>query len=51
MELRYNDESRLKTALGLATQAAVIGEKTPPDAPLVIGWVHDHGEQMFVPLS
>ena len=49
MELRYNDESRLKNALGLATQAAVIGDKAPPDAPLVIGWVHDSGEQMFVP--
>ena len=50
MELRYNDESRLKNALGLATQAAVIGDKAPPDAPLVIGWLHDSGEQMFVPL-
>jgi thymidine phosphorylase len=50
MELRYNDESRLNTALGLATQAAVIGEQAPPDAPLVIGWVHDSGEQMFVAL-
>jgi pyrimidine-nucleoside phosphorylase len=51
MELRYNDESRLKNALGLATQAAVIGDQAPPDAPLVIGWLHDNGEQMFVPLS
>ncbi|HUQ88039.1 MAG TPA: thymidine phosphorylase [Vicinamibacterales bacterium] len=51
MELRYNDESRLKNALGLATQATVIGDKAPPDAPLVIGWLHDSGEQMFVPLS
>jgi pyrimidine-nucleoside phosphorylase len=51
MELRYNDESRLKNALALATQAAVIGETPPPDAPLVIGWLHDNGEQMFVPLS
>ena len=50
MELRYNDESRLKTALGLATQAAVIGDKAPPVAPPVIGWVHDSGEQMFVAL-
>jgi pyrimidine-nucleoside phosphorylase len=51
MELRYNDESRLQNALGLATQAAVIGDQAPPDAPLVIGWLHDNGEQMFVPLS
>jgi pyrimidine-nucleoside phosphorylase len=51
MELRYNDEARLQTALGLAAQAAVIGDIAPPDAPLVIGWVHDNGEQMFVPLS
>ena len=51
MELRYNDEARLKTALGLASQAAVIGDTAPPDAPLVIGWLHDTGEQMFVPLS
>jgi pyrimidine-nucleoside phosphorylase len=51
MELRYNDASRLPTALGLATQAAVIGDQAPPDAPLVIGWVHDRGEQMFVPLA
>jgi pyrimidine-nucleoside phosphorylase len=51
MELRYNDESRLTTALGLATQAAVIGDKAPAEAPQVIGWVHDNAEQMFVPLS
>ncbi len=51
MELRYNDEARLKTALGLASQAAVIGDTAPPDAPLVIGWLHDNGEQMFVPLT
>jgi pyrimidine-nucleoside phosphorylase len=51
MELRYNDETRLTTALGLATQAAVIGDIAPPEAALVIGWLHDNGEQMFVPLS
>jgi hypothetical protein len=28
----------------------VIGDKAPPEAPLVIGWVHDSGEQMFVAL-
>jgi len=50
MELRYNDESRLSAALTLANQAAVIGEKAPSDAPLLIGWLHDRGEQMFVAL-
>jgi pyrimidine-nucleoside phosphorylase len=50
MELRYNDPGRLQAALHLASQATVIGEKAPPEAPLVIGWVHDSGEQMFVAL-
>lgn len=48
LELRYNDEARLSGALALATQAAVIGDKAPAEAPLVIGWVHDSGEQLFV---
>ena len=48
LELRYNDEARLSAAMALATQAAVIGDKAPADAPLVMGWVHDNGEQMFV---
>jgi pyrimidine-nucleoside phosphorylase len=48
LELRYNDAARLDAALALATQAAVIGDKAPADAPLVIGWVHDSGEQLFV---
>ena len=48
MELRYNDEARLKTAIALASQAAVIGDVAPADAPLVIGWVHEGGEQLFV---
>jgi thymidine phosphorylase len=47
MELRYNDEARLKTAIALATQAAVIADTAPADAPLVIGWVHEGGEQLF----
>lgn len=51
MELHYNDEARLHTALGLATQAAVVGDQGPPDVSLVIGWVHDSGEQMFVALT
>ena len=34
--------------VALATQAAVIGEKAPAEAPLMIGWVHDSGEQLFV---
>lgn len=48
MELRYNDESRLAAAVALATQAMVVGDRAPEDAPLVMGWVHDNGEQMFV---
>jgi hypothetical protein len=48
--LHYNDESRLAAALALANQAAVIGDRAPAEAPQMIGWVHDSGEQMFVPL-
>ena len=51
LELRYNDPGRLHAALQLASQSTVIGDKAPPDAPLVIGWVHDSGEQMFVAMS
>jgi pyrimidine-nucleoside phosphorylase len=50
LELRYNDAARLNAALGLATQAAVIGDQAPAAAPLVMGWVHDGVEQMFVEL-
>jgi pyrimidine-nucleoside phosphorylase len=48
MELRYNDGSRLDAAVALATQAAVIEDKAPLEQPLVMGWVHDSGETMFV---
>jgi pyrimidine-nucleoside phosphorylase len=48
MELRYNDESRLSAAVALVSQAVVIGDKPPAEAPLVMGWVHETGEQMFV---
>ena len=47
MELRYNDESRLGAASELARQAAIVGNTPPAAAPLVMGWVHDGGEQMF----
>ncbi len=50
MELHYNDPARLQAAIHLAAQATVIGDKAPPEAPLVIGWLHDSGEQMFVAL-
>jgi pyrimidine-nucleoside phosphorylase len=50
LELRYNDPGRLQAALQLASQSTVIGDKAPPEAPLVIGWLHDSGEQMFVAL-
>jgi pyrimidine-nucleoside phosphorylase len=48
MELRYNDASRLDAALALASQAVVIGDRQQPPQPLVLGWVHEHGETMFV---
>ncbi|HYB93931.1 MAG TPA: thymidine phosphorylase [Vicinamibacterales bacterium] len=51
LELRYNDESRLNAAVQLASQAVVIGDQAPSAAPLLIGWVHDSGEQMFVALA
>ncbi len=50
MDLHYNDAGRLQAAQPLAQQATVIGDKAPPAAPLVIGWLHDSGEQMFVAL-
>jgi pyrimidine-nucleoside phosphorylase len=48
MELRYNDASRLAGALPLVTQALVIGDQPSVELPLVLGWVHDSGETMFV---
>ena len=48
MELHYNDPSRLAGALPLVTQAMVIGDQPPATQPLVLGWVHDSGETMFV---
>jgi len=48
MELRYNDPSRLDAAVALAMQALVVGDLAPAPQPLVLGWVHDHGETMFV---
>ena len=48
IELRYNDGSRLDAAVALAKQAAVIDDTAPLDQPLVMGWVHDSGETMFV---
>ena len=48
LELRYNEESRLSAAVALASQAVVIGDEPPVEAPLVMGWVHETGEQMFV---
>jgi hypothetical protein len=48
MELRFNDASRLDAALALASQAVVIGDQPQPQPPLVLGWVHEHGETMFV---
>jgi thymidine phosphorylase len=48
IEVRYNDAARLDAATHLLTQAVVIGDQPPPPAPLVMGWVHEHGETMFV---
>ena len=48
MELRYNNPARLDAAVALATQAMVVGDLAPAPQPLVLGWVHDSGETMFV---
>ena len=48
LELHYNDAARLDAALQLAAQAVAIGEQPPPAAPLVMGWVHEQGETMYV---
>ena len=48
MALHYSDAARLAAALPLVTQAMVIGDQPPADEPLVLGWVHDRGETMFV---
>ncbi len=48
MELRYNEASRLSAALALVTQALEIGDQPAAGTPLVLGWVHDSGETMFV---
>jgi pyrimidine-nucleoside phosphorylase len=48
MELRYTDPSRLAAALPLVAQAVVIGDQPSAEHPLVLGWVHDSGETMFV---
>ena len=48
LELRYNDAARLPAAVALATQAVVVGDQPPTEQSLVLGWVHDSGETMFV---
>jgi len=48
MELLYNDGARLDAAVALARQAAVIEDRAAPEQSLVMGWVHDSGETMFV---
>jgi pyrimidine-nucleoside phosphorylase/thymidine phosphorylase len=48
MELRYNDGSRLDAAVALAKQAAVIQDQAAPEQALIMGWVHDSGETMFI---
>jgi len=48
MDLRYNDGSRLDAAVALARQAAVIEDKAVPEPVLILGWVHENGETMFV---
>ena len=48
MALRYNDGSRLNAAIALAAQATVIGDQAPLEQGLVMGWVHDSGETLFV---
>ncbi|HJU41251.1 MAG TPA: thymidine phosphorylase [Vicinamibacterales bacterium] len=46
MELRFNETSRLDAALALASQAVAIGDRQQAPPPLVMGWVHEHGESM-----
>ncbi len=48
LELRYNDPARLDAAATLATEALVVGDLAPAAQPLVLGWVHENGETMFV---
>jgi pyrimidine-nucleoside phosphorylase len=48
LELHYNDASKLEAAVALASQAVVIGDRASEPAPLVMGWVHENGETMFV---
>jgi thymidine phosphorylase len=48
IELRYNDETRLPSAVSLATQALVVGDQPVAAPPLVMGWVHEIGETRFV---
>lgn len=48
MELRYDDRARLDAAVALAKQATVIEDTAAAEQPLVMGWVHDSGETMFV---
>jgi pyrimidine-nucleoside phosphorylase len=47
LELRYNDENRLRHALKPATEAVVISQEPPAESPLVMGWVRDGQEEMF----
>jgi pyrimidine-nucleoside phosphorylase len=47
LELRYNDENRLRHALKPATEAVVISQQPPAESPLVMGWVRDGQEEMF----
>ena len=46
LELRYNDETRLRHALTPATDAIVISAEPPAESPLVLGWVRDGSEEM-----
>jgi pyrimidine-nucleoside phosphorylase/thymidine phosphorylase len=48
LDLHYNDSQRLDQALELARSAIEIGAARAPAAPLVLGWVHAHGETSYV---
>jgi pyrimidine-nucleoside phosphorylase/thymidine phosphorylase len=49
MTLLYNDAARLDAAIDIAAGAVAVGDVAPADQPLVLGWLHERGETLFVP--
>jgi pyrimidine-nucleoside phosphorylase/thymidine phosphorylase len=46
--LHYNDGHPVDEAARLAQSAIEIGATPPPSTPLILGWVHAHGEMSYV---